>query len=91
VRKGPHIGFKWHAVLQTVADMIDHVKQVAGIDYIGIGSDFDGIERGPDNLTDVSMFPNLFAELLRRGYSDADVRKILGGNFLRVFEQIWGG
>ena len=73
-----------HASIGDVANMIDHVKQVAGIDYIGIGSDFDGIERGPDNLTDVSMFPNLFAELLRRGYSDDDLKKIAGLNLLRA-------
>ena len=73
-----------HATVGEVADVIDHVKQVAGIDNIGMGSDFDGIERGPDNLTDVSMFPNLFAELLRRGYSDDDLKKIAGLNLLRA-------
>jgi membrane dipeptidase len=71
-----------------VADHIDHARRIAGIDHIGIGSDFDGIGRGPTGLTDVSMFPNLFAELLRRGYSEADLRKIAGENLLRAMKQM---
>jgi membrane dipeptidase len=67
-----------------VADHIDHLRSVAGVDHVGIGSDFDGGELLPDGLEDVSGFPNLIAELLRRGYSDDDVRKIAGGNILRV-------
>lgn len=65
-------------------DHIDHVRKVAGIDHIGIGSDFDGIDFGPVGLEDVSDFPNLFAELLRRGYSEADLKKISGLNMLRA-------
>ena len=72
------------ATVSDVADHIDHVRKVAGIDHIGIGSDFDGIDRGPTGLEDVSMFPNLFAELLRRGYSEADLKKISGQNVLRA-------
>lgn len=72
------------ATINNVADHIDHVRKVAGIDHIGIGSDFDGIDRGPTGLEDVSMFPNLFAELLRRGYSEADLKKIAGQNVLRA-------
>jgi membrane dipeptidase len=72
------------ATLSQVADHIDHLRDVAGIDHVGIGSDFDGGEHLPDGLTDVSMFPALLAELLRRGYRDDDVRKIAGGNVLRV-------
>lgn len=72
------------ATLAQVADHIDHVRKVAGIDHVGIGSDFDGIEAGPIGLEDVSTFPDLIVELLRRGYTDADVRKVLGGNLLRV-------
>jgi membrane dipeptidase len=72
------------ATVSDVADHIDHIRKVAGIDHIGIGSDFDGIERGPTGLEDVSMFPNLFAELLRRGYSEADLKKISGLNVLRA-------
>jgi hypothetical protein len=66
-----------------VADHIDHIRQVAGIDHIGIGGDFDGIP----GLDDVSKYPVLEAELLRRGYSDADVRKIMGENALRVWRE----
>ncbi len=73
--------------LRRVADHIDHIRQVAGIDHVGYGSDFDGINCAPRGLTDVSMFPNLTAELLRRGYSDADVKKVIGLNLLRVFRQ----
>ncbi len=70
-----------------MADHIDHARQVAGVDHIGIGSDFDGIDEGPVGLEDVSKFPNLFAELIRRGWSDADLRKLAGQNLLRVMHQ----
>jgi len=70
--------------LRTIADHIDYVVKVAGIDHVGYGSDFDGVTSLPVGLEDVSRFPYLTAELLRRGYSDADVAKILGGNLLRV-------
>jgi membrane dipeptidase len=73
-----------YATVSDVADHIDHVRKVAGIDHIGIGSDFDGIDRGPTGLEDVSTFPNLFAELLRRGYSEADLKKIAGQNMMRA-------
>ena len=71
----------------TVADHIDHIVKVAGIDHVGIGSDYDGVTVLPEGLEDVSRFPRLTAELLRRGYSERDVRKILGGNLLRVLQQ----
>ena len=71
--------------LSDVADHVDHVRQVAGVDHVGIGSDFDGIEEVPVGLEDVSKFPQLFAELARRGWSDADLAKLAGGNLLRVF------
>jgi len=73
------------ATLAQVANHIDHVRKVAGVDHVAIGSDFDGIEHTPVGLEDVSRFPQLFAELARRGWSDADLRKLAGGNFLRVF------
>jgi membrane dipeptidase len=69
--------------LSQVADHIDHLRDVAGIDHVGIGSDFDGGGPLPDGLTDVSGFPALLGELLRRGYSDDDIRKVAGGNVLR--------
>lgn len=73
-----------HATIGGVADHIDHLRAVTGIDHVGIGSDFDGGEPLPDGLGDVSCFPALIAELLRRGYSDDDVRKVAGGNVLRA-------
>jgi membrane dipeptidase len=67
-----------------VADHVEHVRRVAGVDHVGIGSDFDGAFGWPEGLSDVSMFPNLFAELVLRGWSDADLAKLASGNFLRV-------
>ncbi len=75
------------ATLAQVADHVDHIRKVAGIDSIGIGSDFDGVSTLPVGLEDVSKYPALFAELLRRGYSEADVEKIAGRNVLRVLGQ----
>jgi membrane dipeptidase len=72
------------ATLSQVADHIDHVRKLAGPDHVGIGSDFDGIDTVPEGLDDVSKFPQLFAELIRRGWSDDDLRKLAGGNLLRV-------
>src|SRR5262249_8532843 len=72
---------------RDVADHIDHVVKIAGIDHVGIGSDFDGITMWPVGLEDVSSYPRLTDELLKRGYSEADVHKILGGNALRAFRQ----
>ena len=73
--------------LAVVADHIDHIRKVAGIDHVGIGSDFDGISATPVGLEDVSTYPALLAELLRRGYSDEDVKKVAGLNLLRVMRQ----
>lgn len=75
------------ATLSQVADHIDHVRQVAGVDHVGIGSDFDGIDEVPVGLEDVSTFPALFAELIRRGWSDADLKKLAGENVLRALRQ----
>jgi membrane dipeptidase len=74
------------ATLAQVADHIDHVRKVAGSDHVGIGSDFDGISYTPAGLEDVSTFPALFAELIRRGWSDDDLRKLAGRNLLRALE-----
>jgi membrane dipeptidase len=76
---------KPNATLQQVADHIEHVREIAGVDHVGIGSDFDGIEAGPVGLEDTSKFPDLFAELIRRGWSDPDLKKLAGQNLLRVF------
>ncbi|MEP7000800.1 MAG: dipeptidase [bacterium] len=75
------------ATLSDVADAIDHVRKVAGVDHVGIGSDLDGITETVVGLEDVSKFPMLFAELARRGWSDADLRKLAGENVLRAFKQ----
>ncbi len=72
------------ATLQQVADHIGHLRDVMGVDHVGIGSDFDGITVVPAGLEDVSKFPDLIAELLRRGWGDEDVRKVAGLNALRV-------
>jgi len=71
------------ATLQQVADHIEHVRKVAGSDHVGIGSDFDGIDTVPVGLEDVSKFPELFAELIRRGWTDSDLKKLAGQNVLR--------
>ena len=75
------------ATLSDVADHIDRIRAVAGIDHVGIGGDLDGVTTTPVGLEDVSKYPELTAELLRREYSDDDVLKILGGNVLRVMRQ----
>jgi membrane dipeptidase len=75
------------ATLADVADHIDHLRDAAGIDHIGIGSDFDGISSVPVGLEDVTTFPHLLAELLRRGYSADDLRKIVGLNVLRAMRE----
>jgi membrane dipeptidase len=72
------------ATLAQVADHIDHVARIAGHDHVGIGSDFYGSKDEPKGLEDVSRFPELFAELIRRGWSDGDLEKLAGGNLLRV-------
>ena len=74
------------ATMADAADHIDHVRKVAGIDHIGLGGDFDGITSVPQGLEDVSKYPALTAELLKRGYSDDDVKKVLGLNVLRVMK-----
>ncbi len=72
----------------VVADHIDRVVALAGIDHVGLGSDFDGVGMVPKGLSDVSMYPHLLAELLRRGYSEADIEKICAGNLLRVWRSV---
>ena len=75
------------ATLSQVADHIDHIRKVAGIDHVGLGGDFDGITQVVAGLEDVSKYPDLTAELMKRGYQDEDIRKILGLNVLRVMKQ----
>lgn len=73
--------------LELVIDHIAHAVKVAGIDHVGLGSDFDGFSIGPEGLGDCTAFPGITARLLDRGFSEEDVAKILGGNFLRVFAE----
>ncbi|XP_067853587.1 dipeptidase 1-like [Heptranchias perlo] len=81
------ISCKGTATLSQVADHFDHIRNVAGADHVGIGSDFDGFERGPIGLEDVSKYPALIAELLQRNWTDNDINKLLGLNFVRVFKK----
>lgn len=74
--------------VQQVADHIDYIRKVAGVDHVGIGSDFDGIPKAPQGLEGVDKFPALLAELARRGWSDEDLGKVAGGNILRVMGQV---
>ncbi|HYG80798.1 MAG TPA: membrane dipeptidase [Pyrinomonadaceae bacterium] len=73
--------------LSVLIDHIDHIAKVAGVDHVGLGSDFDGVSSLPVGLEDVAKLPVITYELLRRGYSEKDVRKILGENFLRAFAE----
>jgi membrane dipeptidase len=75
------------ATIADVADHVDHIREVAGIDHVGIGSDFDGTRALPDGLEDVSRYPALFAELAGRGYTDEDLARIAGWNLLRVMRE----
>ena len=78
-----------YANVSLVADHIDRVVFLVGIDHVGLGSDFDGVgDSLPEGLKDVSMYPNLIKELLNRGYKKEDIRKILSGNLLRVWKQV---
>jgi membrane dipeptidase len=75
--------------ISVVADHIDHVVQLVGVDFVGFGSDFDGVgDSLPVGLEDVSKYPNLIAKLLERGYGEADIEKICSGNVLRVWQAV---
>ena len=77
------------STVQKVADHVDHVVQLAGIDHVGFGSDFDGVgDTLPTGLKDVSDYPNLIAELLKRGYTDEDIEKICYKNVFRVWNDV---
>jgi membrane dipeptidase len=72
--------------LSLLLDHLDYIVKMVGVDYVGLGSDFDGINSSPQGLDGVEDFPKITEELVKRGYSNKDIRKILGGNFLRVFK-----
>ncbi|MFN8670372.1 MAG: dipeptidase [Gemmatimonadaceae bacterium] len=73
--------------LERYVDHIDYIVKLIGVDHVGIGADLGAVEQHPKGLDDISMFPNVVAELLRRGYSDTDTKKIMGGNLLRVMRK----
>jgi membrane dipeptidase len=75
------------ATLAQVADHIEHIRSIAGIDHVGLGSDFDGIEDTPVGLEGVNRYPALLVEIMRRGWTDADIAKLAGGNLLRVMAE----
>ena len=78
-----------YATIENVVDHIDHVVKIAGIDHVGLGSDFDGVGDSLSvGLKSVADYPNLIYHLLKRGYSEADIKKILSGNVLRVWQQV---
>ena len=76
--------------LSILIDHIDHVARVAGIDHVGLGSDFDGIRLTPAGVEDVTAYPRIAQALLDRGFSDDDVHKILGANVLRLMDDVLG-
>ncbi len=85
---------QWHAehpmpsgTVQDLVNHIDHVVKIAGMDHVGLGSDYDGVSQVPTQLEDVSSYPVITQELLHRGYSEKDIRKVLGGNILRVLRE----
>ena len=78
------------ATVEDAAECIDHIVKVAGIDHVGIGTDFDGVKELPLGLEDASKMPALTDALLKRGYKEADIKKIMGGNFLRVVKDVVG-
>jgi membrane dipeptidase len=88
LKKWEQINPGFHASLKDVADHIDHACKVAGVDHVGIGSDFGGFRNPPVGLDDVSRFPALLAEILNRGYAPEDIKKIAGENILRVMRSV---
>jgi membrane dipeptidase len=83
-------GFLGSATLTRVLDHIDHMVRVMGIDHVALGSDYDGIPQAPAGLEDAARLPNLTAGLQARGYAMEQIRKVLGGNALRVLREVWG-
>ena len=88
VRAGEYLSRLPPVSVARVVDHIDHIVKLVGVDHVGIGSDFDGIQAVPADLSSVADLPNLTKELLKRGYSESDIDKILGGNMLRVMEEV---
>ncbi len=72
--------------LSAIIDHLDHIVKLIGVDHVGFGSDFDGINSSPKGLDDVTGFPLITKELIARGYNKKEIAKIMGGNFIRLFE-----
>ena len=91
--RGGVLGLIWvlHVELDDVIRDIETALEVMGPDHIGLGSDLYGLEMAPKGLEDISKVPALTRRLVERGHSDGMILKFLGGNYLRVFEQVWGG
>jgi len=79
---------KENPTVENVVDHVDHIVELVGPDYVGLGSDFDGIGQTPVGLEDVTKMPNITRVLVKREYSDEDILKILGRNHLRVFKEV---
>jgi membrane dipeptidase len=75
------------ATVSDVADHVEHARRLAGVDHVGIGGDYDGNDEWPVGMEDVSTYPVLFAELIRRGWSDRDLAKLARGNILRAMRE----
>jgi membrane dipeptidase len=73
---------------KRIVDHIDHAVSIAGIDHVGIGSDFDGIEVTPEGMDDISFMPLVFEEMRSRGYTEEEIEKVAGGNFLRLLNDV---
>jgi membrane dipeptidase len=85
-KKYPEESGKLRPPLSVLMDHIDYIVKLIGINHVGLGSDFDGIESAPQGLEGVQDFPKITLALLDRGYSNRDIKKILGGNFMRVLK-----
>ncbi len=84
--QAPHWSFELRAPFELVIQHIEYVINLVGVDYVGIGSGFDGIYQPPKQLDDVTTYPKITKALVEKGYSEKDIAKILGGNLLRVFK-----
>jgi len=88
---GEMLQSEYEKILPTLSDLVDHIDYIVklvGVDYVGLGSDFDGIGIAPKELKDVSYYPLITKELLARGYTETDIDKILGENLIRVFKKV---
>ncbi len=86
----PFVSKNKNGSYKNVVDHIEHIIKIGGINSVGLGSDFDGIDKVVEGLENATKMPNITAELLKRGYAEEEIIKIVGGNFLRVFGQVCG-